>query len=80
MKANDILDIHITKMISENPDEYYTLDEIKSDPMYKVFIEAMNEFAKTKCKEQRKICEEIGGDKCCYYHGDMENAKTPDFE
>ena len=82
MKANDILDIHITKMISEKPDEYHTLAEIKSQPEYPVFINAMNEFAEDACKEQRKICS----NKCVGIWTESElvdrvlESETPDFK
>lgn len=57
MKANDILDIHLTKMITEKPEIYNTLDEMKGLPEYQVFINAMIEYAKAKATEAMREIE-----------------------
>jgi hypothetical protein len=44
MKAEEILDKHISKMLNRLPDSYNELSEIKEQPEYQCTIDAMNEF------------------------------------
>ena len=88
--AKEVLDIHLSKMISEHPDVYDTLDEMREKPEYQVLIKAMIEFAKIKCKQQRELCfNEISTEdkKDIDLYETVEtvkrfvlNAPTPDFE
>lgn len=49
-----------------------------SSPLEKSMIDAMKEYAKLKCKEQRKLCKEAYEDSLTGY--DMLSAPEPEFD
>lgn len=71
MKAKDVL----RKMNKQN--KVYGMIG-GSSPLEKSMIDAMKEYAKLKCKEQRKLCKEAYEDSLTGY--DMLSAPEPEFD
>jgi hypothetical protein len=62
--AEEILDKHLKLMLKDNPEEFVSLEAMKSQPEYSRFIDVMEEYKNTDLRRELKChaedCLEMG--------------------